>query len=125
MMLASWLPLRRRAESAPAAGSVGLFLLVAEGAVRLLGAEQPRPTGYAPVNTNRRAMRPRNARGYRDLERAVPKPPGARRVLSLGDSFAWGASVEFDDAYPQRLERGLTPAPRRALGGREPGPARA
>jgi GDSL-like Lipase/Acylhydrolase family len=29
-------------------------------------------------------------------------------VLSLGDSFAWGASVEFEDAYPQRLERGLT-----------------
>jgi hypothetical protein len=26
----------------------------------------------------------------------------------LGDSFAWGASVEFDDALPQRLERGLT-----------------
>jgi hypothetical protein len=29
-------------------------------------------------------------------------------VLSLGDSFAWGASVEFEDAYPQRLERALT-----------------
>jgi hypothetical protein len=31
-----------------------------------------------------------------------------RRVLSLGDSFAWGASVEFEDGYPQRLERALT-----------------
>ena len=68
----------------------------------------PRPTGYAPVNTNRRAMRPQNAHGYRDRERAVAKPPGVRRVVSLGDSFAWGASVEFEDAYPQRLERGLT-----------------
>src|ERR687887_1849604 len=87
--------------------SVGVFLLVAEGAVRLLGADQPTPTGYAPVDTKRRAMRPRNARGYRDLERTVGKPSGARRVVSLGDSFAWGASVEFDDAYPQRLERGL------------------
>lgn len=98
---------RRRAELLLLLCSVGLFLLLAEGAVRLLGAEKPRPTGYAPVNTNRRAMRPRNAAGYRDLERAVPKPPGVHRVLSLGDSFAWGASVEFDDAYPQRLERGL------------------
>jgi hypothetical protein len=52
-------------------------------------------------------MRPRNANGYRDLERTLPRPPGVRRVVSLGDSFAWGASVEFDDAYPQRLERGL------------------
>ncbi|MCI0573841.1 MAG: SGNH/GDSL hydrolase family protein, partial [Myxococcaceae bacterium] len=29
------------------------------------------------------------------------------RVVSLGDSFAWGAGVDFDDAYPQRLERAL------------------
>jgi hypothetical protein len=79
-----------------------------EAAVRIAGAGAPRPTGYAPVNTNRRAMRPRNAAGYRDLERKVPKPDGVRRVLSLGDSFAWGASVEFEDAYPQRLERALT-----------------
>ena len=28
-------------------------------------------------------------------------------MVSLGDSFAWGASIEFEDAYPQRLERGL------------------
>jgi hypothetical protein len=98
---------RRRAELLLLLGSVVFFLLVAEGAVRLLGAEKPRSTGYAPVDTKRRAMRPRNARGYRDLERAIPKPEGVRRLLSLGDSFAWGASVEFEDAYPQRLERGL------------------
>jgi hypothetical protein len=49
-----------------------------------------------------------NAHGYRDLARINPKPAGVRRVLSLGDSFAWGAGVEFEDAYPQRLERALT-----------------
>jgi hypothetical protein len=52
-------------------------------------------------------MQPKNSRGYRDRERSLAKAPGVRRVLSLGDSFAWGASVEFEDAYPQRLERGL------------------
>jgi hypothetical protein len=98
---------RRRAEILLVLCSVGLFLVLAEGAVRLLGAGQPQATGYAPVDTKRRAMRPRNANGYRDLERATRRPPGVRRVVSLGDSFAWGASVEFDDAYPQRLERGL------------------
>jgi hypothetical protein len=98
---------RRRAEVLLLLVSVGVFFLLAEGAVRLLGAAAPRPTGYAPVNTNRRAMRPRNANGYRDHERSVPKPSGVRRVVSLGDSFAWGAGIEFDDAYPQRLERGL------------------
>jgi hypothetical protein len=90
------------------AGAVLFVLIAAEAAVRILGRGGPRPTGYAPVDTNRRAARPINARGYRDLPRAIPKPPGVRRVLSLGDSFAWGASVEFEDAYPQRLERALT-----------------
>src|SRR5262245_22546779 len=98
----------RRAELLLLTLSVLVFLFVAEGAVRLLGAGRPQPTGYAPVNTNRRAMRPQNAHGYRDRERALAKPAGVHRVVSLGDSFAWGASVEFEDAYPQRLERGLT-----------------
>jgi hypothetical protein len=98
----------RRGEILLLAASVLLFLLVSEGVVRFLAADAPRPTGYAPVNTNRRAMRPRNADGYRDRERVKPRPPGVRRVLSLGDSFAWGASIEFEDAYPQRLERGLS-----------------
>jgi hypothetical protein len=103
----SVVPSRRRGEIVLLLCTVALSALAAEGAVRLLGAGRPQPTGYAPVNTNRRAMRPRNANGYRDLERTIAKPPGMRRVVSLGDSFAWGASVEFDDAYPQRLERGL------------------
>lgn len=102
------MPTPRRAELLLLAGTVLFFLLMAEGVVRLLAADRPRPTGYAPVNTNRRAMRPQNARGYRDRERTTAKPAGTRRVVSLGDSFAWGASVEFEDAYPQRLERALT-----------------
>jgi lysophospholipase L1-like esterase len=28
-------------------------------------------------------------------------------VVALGDSFSWGVRVEFEDAWPQRLERGL------------------
>jgi hypothetical protein len=98
----------RRAEILLLAATVIAFLLMGEVAVRLLSADRPRPTGYAPVNTNRRAMRPQNSRGYRDLERTIEKPAGVKRVVSLGDSFAWGASVEFEDAYPQRLERALT-----------------
>jgi hypothetical protein len=97
----------RRAEILLLVTSVAVFAAAAEGTVRLLGLGAPRATGYAPVDTKRRAMRPKNALGYRDRERAVAKPPGVRRVVSLGDSFAWGASVEFEDAYPQRLERGL------------------
>src|SRR5262245_6658711 len=97
----------RRAELLLLLGGVLVAFLFGEVAVRLLGSGQPQATGYAPVNTNRRAMRPRNAAGYRDLERAPQPAPGVRRLVLLGDSFAWGASVEFDDALPQRLERGL------------------
>ena len=88
--------------------TMGLVLALCEVAARALGVGESRPSGYAPVNTNRRAMRPRNAQGYRDRERPLSKPAGVHRVVNLGDSFAWGASVEFEDAYPQRLERSLT-----------------
>jgi hypothetical protein len=88
-------------------GGVLVFLAFAEVALRLTGAADPKSTGYAPVDTRRRGMRPTNARGYRDLERGPTKPPGVRRILSLGDSFAWGASIEYDDTYAQRVERAL------------------
>ena len=101
-------PVPRRGEVLLLAASIIIFLALAEAAVRLSGAADPGPSGYAPVNTDGRARRPINRLDYRDLERSIAKPAGVRRVVSLGDSFAWGASVEFEDAYPQRLERGLT-----------------
>ena len=60
------------------------------------------------AHTGRRDRQPINALGYRDLERAQPKPAGVRRVVCLGDSFTWGVGVLFDDAWPQRVERTLS-----------------
>jgi len=94
-------------EAALLCGSLLLVLSVVELVVRVSGLADPRPTGYAPVNTKRKDMRPTNVNGYRDIERVIPKPAGVRRILSLGDSFAWGASVEYDDTYAQRIERTL------------------
>jgi GDSL-like Lipase/Acylhydrolase family len=91
----------RRGEIALLAFGVLGGLLVGEVAVRLLAPALAKGA-YAPVRLDRR---PINSRGYRDLERVIPKPPGVRRVLCLGDSFTWGVSVLFDDAWPQRLER--------------------
>jgi hypothetical protein len=87
--------------------SLLFFVGFAEVALRLTGLGAPRPTGYAPVNTKRKGMAPTNSRGYRDLERVIQKPAGVRRLVSLGDSFAWGASVEFDDTYAERVGRAL------------------
>jgi lysophospholipase L1-like esterase len=99
----------RRAETLLLLGSVVGFLACVEVALRLTGAALPHPSGYAPVNTRRRGMAPTNSRGYRDRERSLQKPEGVRRVLALGDSFTWGAGIEYDDAWPQRLERHLPP----------------
>ena len=108
-MLPDRVPLdARRAPLALAASSVVLTLLALELGVRALGLNAPRPTGYAPVNTDLRFGRPRNARGYRDVERPLEKPAGTRRVVVMGDSFAWGAGIEYEDTWAQRLERGLT-----------------
>jgi hypothetical protein len=98
----------RRREAALLLASVVLTLGAAEAAVRLLGLTRPRPSGYAPVNTARPISKPRNSLGYRDLERPLAKPAGAQRIVVLGDSFTWGAGVDFDDAYPQRIERALS-----------------
>jgi lysophospholipase L1-like esterase len=91
----------RRGEIALLAASLAVALGIAEGAARLLASPRS-ATGYAPVRVD---GRPVNSKGYRDLERAVTKPEGVRRAVCIGDSFTWGTSVLFDDAWPQRLER--------------------
>ncbi len=49
-----------------------------------------------------------NSHGLRDLERAPEPPANATRVLVLGDSFAEGFSVAFEDSVSQVLEHSLT-----------------
>jgi hypothetical protein len=97
----------RRGEAALLALGLVLALAAAEGIARLWPPGRD-ASGYAPVRTDRRGGGPINSKGYRDLERAVPRPPGVRRAVCLGDSFTWGVGVLFDDAWPQRLERELS-----------------
>jgi len=51
-------------------------LVAAELTIRIAGIGQPKPSGYAPVDTRRRGMAPTNSLGYRDEERSTAKPPG-------------------------------------------------
>jgi hypothetical protein len=104
----------RRSEASLLVASLLLSLAAAEAAVRFLGLGKPGPSGYAPVNTARTVSKPRNSLGYRDLERSLEKPAGVERIVVLGDSFTWGAGVDFDDAYPQRIERALSRRPGRS-----------
>jgi lysophospholipase L1-like esterase len=48
-----------------------------------------------------------NDRGLRDREHPYERTSGVRRILLLGDSFAWGYGVEADERFSQRLETSL------------------
>lgn len=48
-----------------------------------------------------------NALGLRDRELTRERPPGARRVLALGDSWTFGVCVAQEQAWPKQLEREL------------------
>jgi hypothetical protein len=48
-----------------------------------------------------------NSRGLRDKERSYEAPPGAFRVLALGDSFVEGFTVPFEESVTQVLERAM------------------
>jgi hypothetical protein len=48
-----------------------------------------------------------NAKGLRDRDYDYAKPDGVKRILVLGDSFAWGFGVADDEVFTEVLERDL------------------
>jgi lysophospholipase L1-like esterase len=48
-----------------------------------------------------------NSLGLRDREISLAKPAGVFRILVLGDSFAEGKQVAFDEIFPQQVEHSL------------------
>lgn len=48
-----------------------------------------------------------NSLGFRDGEVAIPKPAGVFRILSLGDSYAFGWGVKAEESYSSWLEATL------------------
>ncbi len=49
-----------------------------------------------------------NSQGLRDIERAShEKPAGTFRILGLGDSFAMGQGVEYEEMFYTKLEQSL------------------
>jgi hypothetical protein len=75
-------------EVAPAGPPVPLHVVTGEPFLYGLNPAHP---GISPQAT-------------RDDAVAVPKPPGTFRVLVLGDSLAYGASVAAGQTFPNRLE---------------------
>jgi len=51
-----------------------------------------------------------NSHGFRSPEYPVKKPAGRKRILVLGDSFAWGYNVANEDIFSRVAERQLRAA---------------
>jgi hypothetical protein len=51
-----------------------------------------------------------NARGWRDREVPLEKPPGSVRILVLGDSYVEGKEVALERTFQERLEVALNAA---------------
>ena len=76
--------------------------------VRDAGVLMPyEPNGEADLLTDEFRVRYRtNGFGYRDrLDRRAERTPGAARIGLLGDSFAAGWGVEFEQTFGDRFER--------------------
>ncbi len=86
------------------AASVAVVCLIIEAGMRLSGASQPaewtdRPRAY---------YKPEAAKYFQDFP-IEPRKDGDQlfRIAVLGDSFTFATHMQFDDAFPKRLERML------------------
>lgn len=59
--------------------------------------------GWESVTHNRRLKI--NSLGLRDREHPYDKPAGVRRILVLGDSYAWGYGVSNEETFSEVLEQ--------------------
>lgn len=124
--------LRRAAPAIALTSSLLVGALAGEAVLRLLAAwTPPTPPRELPADTRglpviegafplavpnqrsnyRGALYTTNSRGFRGPEIAIPKPRGIFRIAALGDSYAMGSGVRYEEAYPERAARSLARTP--------------
>lgn len=99
--------------------SVLLTLACAEVALRIYHAavrhskaqDHPRPLHIVTDAPYLYGLNPEHpeisSQGTRDDAVAIPKPPNTLRILVLGDSIAYGATLPKSDTFPNRMEQQL------------------
>jgi hypothetical protein len=69
--------------------------LIGEGALRVRAAIAPQTQGFPTATSEQWTRRyvSLNGEGFRDVPHAKARPPGVRRLLVVGDSYAFGSGV--------------------------------
>lgn len=78
--------------------------MIAEIGLRLVSGESDQPRSTAVPDRHRVGM---GRADHRNRSWRKDKEAGKFRIVVVGDSFAWGAGVHPEDAYPDRLEERL------------------
>ena len=93
-----------------AVGTILVLALIGEGIFRIKVAVAPQ---LEPFPTNSQMIWKRrnvklNREGWRDVDHAIPRPGGTRRLLIVGDSFAYGLGIAHtDDRLGEKLAKKL------------------
>lgn len=94
------------ANPAVSCGAVICLALAGEGVARAKAVVAPATEGFPTSSTAlwyRRYVR-LNGDGFRDRPHAVSPEPGTRRLLAIGDSYAFGAGIErLEDRFGEQL----------------------
>lgn len=83
---------------------IALALLIGEGAIRLI---ELRAAPVVKRDRPKMYYRMEGSTSNREGRYAVPKPEGTFRVAVVGDSVTFAPAMQYDDAFPKRLERML------------------
>ncbi len=95
--------------------NLAVFIVLGEGSLRLLNRYSPRALVVPRVLDSFRLEPGRdygaglhgNRFGYPGADHPLQKAPGAYRIAALGDSFAIGPAVAFQDNYLTLLEKAI------------------
>ena len=91
--------------------SIIAILIIGEGFIRVKSILFPIPQGF-PTYTNKIWLDRHivtNIAGFRDIDHSVEKPLGTKRLLVVGDSFAYGWGVnQINNRFGEQLASRLT-----------------
>ncbi|MDC0357326.1 SGNH/GDSL hydrolase family protein [Oligoflexia bacterium] len=82
-----------------------IALVAVEAVVRIMTAMAPSETAWS--DRPRAYYKPELSQTLQDQPYSVVKPANTFRIAVIGDSFTFAPHMQFDDAFPKKLERML------------------